>query len=94
MPNKAVAGPDVAEIAASSPAPPHRAEQRLTVLRRLVPFDGAWLALADPHHPRYATATAADPADSSPPRTVAAVGAARAGLYVRCVPGLARGEEQ
>jgi DNA-binding CsgD family transcriptional regulator len=65
MPENAVAGLDVAEIAASSLALPRRAEQLLTVLRRLVPFDGAWPALADPHHPRYATAAAADLADST-----------------------------
>ena len=65
MPENAVAGPDVAEIAASSLAHPRRAEQTLTVLRRLVPFDGAWLALADPHHPGYVTAAAADLADST-----------------------------
>src|SRR3954465_9253285 len=65
MPENAVADLDVAEIAASSLALPRRAEQMLTVLRRLVPFDGAWLALADPHHPRYATAAAADLADST-----------------------------
>src|SRR3954452_13386041 len=64
MPENAVVDLDVAEIAASSLALPRRAEQMLTVLRRLVPFDGAWLALADPHHPRYATA-AADLADST-----------------------------
>ena len=46
MPENAVAGPDVAEIAASSLAHPRRAEQMLTVLRRLVPFDGAWPASA------------------------------------------------
>jgi hypothetical protein len=65
MPENAVAGLDVAEIAASSLSLPRRAEQMLTALRRLVPFDGAWLALADPHHPRYATAAAADLADST-----------------------------
>src|SRR4051795_11298055 len=65
MPENAVVDLDVAEIAASSLALPRRAEQMLTVLRRLVPFDGAWLALADPHHPRYATAAAADLADST-----------------------------
>src|SRR3954468_17353848 len=65
MPENAVAGLAVAEIAASSLDLPRRAEQMLTVLRRLVPFDGAWLALADPHHPRYATAAAADLADST-----------------------------
>jgi hypothetical protein len=60
MAENAVAGPDVAEIATSSLALPSRAEQMLTVLRRRVPFDGAWLALADPHHPSYVTAAAAD----------------------------------
>jgi DNA-binding CsgD family transcriptional regulator len=65
VPENAVAALDMAEIAASSLALPRRAEQMLTVLRRLVPFDGAWLALADPHHPRYATAAAAELADST-----------------------------
>jgi DNA-binding CsgD family transcriptional regulator len=65
MPENAVAVLDVAAIAASSLALPRRAEQMLAVLRRLVPFDGAWLALADPHHPRYVTAAAADLADST-----------------------------
>jgi Bacterial regulatory proteins, luxR family len=46
MPENALAGPDVAEIAASSLAHPGRAGQTLTVLRRLVPFDGAWPASA------------------------------------------------
>jgi hypothetical protein len=41
MPENAVAGRDVAEMAASSPARPRRAEQMLTVLRRPVPVDGA-----------------------------------------------------
>jgi DNA-binding CsgD family transcriptional regulator len=65
MPQNPVAGLDVAAIATSSLTLPRRAEQVLTVLRRVVPFDGAWLALADPHHPRYATAAAADLADST-----------------------------
>src|SRR3954453_12118178 len=65
MPENAVAVLDVAEIAASSLALPRRAQQMLNALRRLVPFDGAWLALADPHHARYATAAAADLADST-----------------------------
>jgi hypothetical protein len=41
MPENTIAGRDVPEIAASSPARPRRAEQMLTVLRRPVPFDGA-----------------------------------------------------
>src|SRR3954452_185299 len=65
MPENALVDLDVAEIAASSLTLPRRAEQMLTVLRRLVPFDGAWLGLADPHDPRYATAAAADLASST-----------------------------
>src|SRR4029453_14510996 len=65
MPENAVASLDRAEIAASSLALPRRAEQMLAVLRRLVPFDGAWLALSNPHHPRGTTADAADLADST-----------------------------
>jgi hypothetical protein len=68
MPENAVVGLDVAEIAASSLALPRRAEQMLTVVRRLVPQLG------------------------TPTRTLAAVRAERAGLYVPCVPGPARGE--
>jgi hypothetical protein len=107
MPENGVAGPDVARIAASSLGLPRRAEQMPTVLRRLVPIGGARPAWADPHHARYATAAAADLADPtltfliSPQqapdidvRTAAAVRAERAGLYVPCVPGPARGEAQ
>ncbi|MCE0765146.1 helix-turn-helix transcriptional regulator [Pseudonocardia kujensis] len=38
----------LAETAASSATTSERAQAMLEVLRRLVPFDGAWLALADP----------------------------------------------
>lgn len=65
MPDHAIARRDLAEVAASSLPLPRRAEQMLTVLRRLVPFDGAWLALADLHHPRYTTAAAVDLADAT-----------------------------
>jgi hypothetical protein len=41
MPENAVAGPDVAEIAAPSHARPRRAAQLPTVLRRSVRFDSA-----------------------------------------------------
>jgi hypothetical protein len=41
MPENAFAGRVVAEIAASSPARPRRAEQMLTALRRPVLSDGA-----------------------------------------------------
>ena len=81
MPENAVAVLDVAAIAASSLALPRRAEQLLALLRRLVSFDGAWLALADPHQ-----------APDIDARALAAVRAERAGHYVPCVPGLARGE--
>lgn len=39
---------ELAEIAASGGTVRQRAEAMLHVLHRLVPFDGAWLALADP----------------------------------------------
>jgi DNA-binding CsgD family transcriptional regulator len=35
------------------------------VLRRVVPFDGAWLALTDPCHPNYTTLASADLAAST-----------------------------
>jgi len=38
----------LAETAASAGTPSERAQALLKVLRRVVPFDGAWLALADP----------------------------------------------
>jgi hypothetical protein len=47
-------------------------EQLLTLLRRVIPLDGAWLALADPLHPRYTTLAG----------TLAAVRAQRTGLFV------------
>jgi DNA-binding CsgD family transcriptional regulator len=41
------------EIAASSAPLPQRAEALLTAMRRLVPFDSAWVAVADPHNNSY-----------------------------------------
>ena len=46
---------EMAEIAASSDPLPRRAEQAVAVLRRVVPFDSAWLALVDLRHPDYTT---------------------------------------
>ena len=65
MPDEAAAGLEVAEVAASSDPLPRRAEQLLAVLRRHVPFDSAWLGLADPQHPRYTTLAGADLADGT-----------------------------
>ena len=56
---------DLAELAASADTLPRRAGDALAVLRRVVPFDGAWLALADPRHPSYTTLASADLADST-----------------------------
>jgi GAF domain-containing protein len=61
----ATAGLELAEIAASADPLPRRAEQLLAVLRRYIPFDSGWLALADPQHPRYATLASADLADGT-----------------------------
>lgn len=58
------AGLELAEVAVSADPPPRRAEELLTALRRVVPFDAAWLALTDLHHPRYSTLASVDLSDS------------------------------
>jgi DNA-binding CsgD family transcriptional regulator len=60
MRDAAVLGRELTEVAASADTLPRRAEQLLAVLRRVVPFEGAWLALADLHHPVYTTLASAD----------------------------------
>jgi DNA-binding CsgD family transcriptional regulator len=44
---------ELAEIAASSVGLRQRADSFLASLRRRVPFDAAWMALADTQHPHY-----------------------------------------
>src|SRR5919202_7033042 len=44
---------ELAEIASSTGSLPGRAQDVLECLRRLVPFDAAWLALADPMRSSY-----------------------------------------
>jgi DNA-binding CsgD family transcriptional regulator len=56
----ASAAADLGEIAASALPLTQRAPAMLEVLGRLVPHDGAWLALADPGTNSYATAASAD----------------------------------
>ena len=65
MPEDAITGLELAEVAASSQPLAVRAEALLETLLRFVPFDGAWLALADPHVPSYTTGASADLADST-----------------------------
>jgi DNA-binding CsgD family transcriptional regulator len=60
MQNVSAAYLDLTQIAASAAPLPQRAGDLLTVLRRVIPFDGAWLALADPDHLRYTSLAAAD----------------------------------
>jgi DNA-binding NarL/FixJ family response regulator len=60
----AVVAREMTEVATSADTVPRVAEQLLGVLRRLVPFEGAWLALADLHHPAYTTLASADLTDS------------------------------
>ena len=60
----AAVGREITEVAASVDPLPRRAEQLLAVLRRVVPFEGAWLALADLRHPVYTTLASADLTDS------------------------------
>jgi DNA-binding CsgD family transcriptional regulator len=65
MPRDTVAERELAEIASSADPLPRRAEALLGVLRRVVPYDGAWLALADLHHPCYTMLASEDLADST-----------------------------
>jgi DNA-binding CsgD family transcriptional regulator len=65
MPDDVVAGLELTEIAVSSEPLPRRAEALLGALGRVVPFDSAWLALADPYHPCYTSLARADLADST-----------------------------
>jgi DNA-binding CsgD family transcriptional regulator len=65
MPEDAGVEREFAEIAVSADPLSRRAEQMLAALRRVVPFDGAWLALADPRHPSYTTLASADLTDST-----------------------------
>lgn len=48
------------EIAASSEPLPDRAEALLVALGHAVPFDGAWMALADPQHNSYVSLASVD----------------------------------
>jgi DNA-binding CsgD family transcriptional regulator len=51
---------ELTEAAASAGPLPQRAEALLGALRRVVPYDGAWLALAEPHRHGYVTAGSVD----------------------------------
>jgi DNA-binding CsgD family transcriptional regulator len=51
---------ELAEIAASAEPLPERAHALLRALRRVVPFDGAWLALADPLGTGYTSLASAE----------------------------------
>jgi DNA-binding CsgD family transcriptional regulator len=51
---------ELAEIAASTGPLPGRAQDMLASLRRHVPFDGAWLALADPMSSSYTSLAGSD----------------------------------
>jgi len=50
----------LAETAASAGATSERAQALLEVLRRVVPFDAAWIALADPFRSSYSSLASAD----------------------------------
>ena len=51
---------ELAEIAASTNPLPQRSQEMLDRLRRLVPFDAAWLALAEPMSRRYTPLASTD----------------------------------
>jgi DNA-binding CsgD family transcriptional regulator len=65
MPDDVVAVRELSELAVGSDPLPRRAAALLSSLRRIVPFDGAWLALADPHHPHYTSLASVDIAEST-----------------------------
>jgi DNA-binding CsgD family transcriptional regulator len=56
---------ELTEIAASAEPLPERAQALLGALRRLVPFDGAWIALADPPSRSYTLLASTDLDDST-----------------------------
>src|SRR3954469_22132367 len=51
---------ELAEIAGSTGPLPERAQEMLESLRRLVPFDAAWLAFTDPMSSSYTTVASTD----------------------------------
>jgi DNA-binding CsgD family transcriptional regulator len=60
VPVRPVRSPELAEVATSAAPLAQRAAAALEVLRRELPFDGAWLGLADPHAPGYSAVASAD----------------------------------
>ncbi|SFK53772.1 helix-turn-helix transcriptional regulator [Geodermatophilus ruber] len=65
MPDLSAASLALIEIAASSAPIPERAEALLGGLRRLVPFDAAWVALAEPLSSGYTSLASVDLDDST-----------------------------
>jgi DNA-binding CsgD family transcriptional regulator len=57
---KGTASLELAEIAASTSPLSQRSQEMLASLRRLVPFDAAWLALAEPMSSRYSSLASTD----------------------------------
>jgi DNA-binding CsgD family transcriptional regulator len=60
VPVPPVRSSEIAEVATSAAPLPRRAAALLEVLRRDLPFDGAWLALADPHGPGFSSVASLD----------------------------------
>jgi DNA-binding CsgD family transcriptional regulator len=60
MRNHATADLELSEVAVSTAPLPQRAKALLGALRRLVPFDSAWIALADPHRKDYTSLAGVD----------------------------------
>jgi DNA-binding CsgD family transcriptional regulator len=58
MPDAQTTALELAEIASSAEPLARRADALLGTLRRAIPFDGAWIAFADPPHNRVFTALA------------------------------------
>ena len=65
MPKDTAAQLEFTDIAASTAPLRQRAEALLAAVRRFVPYDGAWLALADPYRSSYSPLAGADLDDST-----------------------------
>src|SRR3954465_6485318 len=77
----------LAETATSAGTTSERAQNLLEVLRRIVPFDGAWLALADPPGHGYHPPAPPPPRPRLPPPGGPRPGSPGRGLPVRSVDG-------
>jgi DNA-binding CsgD family transcriptional regulator len=65
VPDGAAAVRELSEIAGSARSIPERAQSLLQTVRKVVPFDSAWMALADPLGQRYTSLASLDLDDAT-----------------------------